>query len=158
MTRSEQMARVKINPNCSVRGCKATASHLQDKHVKVLMDSTTARPHVMAAYIADGLAQLGNSACNDLANHNALGFITRQRQIQELHVRGLYLLLIAEAAEQAHMLSGDMPNGLASYYRKVNELIFHKQIDWEAPTLVSMETPSQLWRRFTKARMCRSRL
>lgn len=69
-----------------------------------------------------------------LANRNALGFITRQRQIQELNIRGLYLLLIAEPSEQAHMLSSDMPNGLPLYYRKVNKLIFHEQSDWETTT------------------------
>jgi hypothetical protein len=122
----------KVNPNCSVAGCQTKEPHVQDKHVKDLLELVTNKPHVMAGYIAEGLSQLGNSACNDLANNNALGFIARQRQIQELHIRGLYLLLIAEPPEQAHMLSSDLPNGLSAYYKTVNDLIFHNQTDWEA--------------------------
>jgi hypothetical protein len=90
------------------------------------------RPHLMCDFMGEGLSALGNSACNDLANRNALGFITRQRQIQELYVKSLYLLLLADPNEQAHIVSGDMPNGLAGYYRKVNEMVFSKQDDWEA--------------------------
>lgn len=88
----------------------------------------------MCAYVSEGLGQLGNSACNDLANRNALGFLTRQRQIQELYIKTLYLLLIADPPEQEHMVSGDVPNGMSPLYRRVNELIFHKQTDWEATT------------------------
>jgi hypothetical protein len=82
----------------------------------------------------EGLAQLGNSASNDLANRNALGFLTRQRQIQELYQKTLYLLLIAGPLEQAHIVSGEPPNSLTPIYRRVNDLIFHNQIDWEADT------------------------
>ena len=95
---------------------------------------TVELPQMMCGYVMEGLAQLGNSACNDLANHNALGFLTRQRQIQELYIRTLYLLLIAEPAEQAHMVAGEPPNGLTTYYREVNQLIYHSQTDWEVET------------------------
>ncbi len=88
----------------------------------------------MCQYVIEGLAHLGNSACNDLGNRNAFGFLTRQRQIQELYIKTLYLLLMAEQAEQAHMVSGEMPNSMVAYYRRVNNLIFHKQNDWEAIT------------------------
>lgn len=91
-------------------------------------------PQLMCKYVMEGIAALGNSACNDLANRNALGFLTRQRQIQELYIRTLYLLLLAEGPEQCHMVAGDTPNGLSVYYRKVNKTIFHQQVDWEATT------------------------
>ena len=128
------MAKANLSANCSILRCTTKHPHLENKDVKALMVELTDRPYVMAGYIAEGLAQLGSSACNDLANRNALGFITRQRQIQELHIRGFHLLLIAEPSEQAHMLSGDMPNGLAYYYRTVNKHIFNNQNDWEATT------------------------
>jgi len=127
------MAKGKINPHCPVTGCKSAHPHRQDKHVHALM-LLVEKPHLMCGYVIEGLAQLGNSACNDLANRNALGFITRQRQIQELYIKTLYLLLIADTPEQAHMLSGEMPNGLTGYYRNVNEIIFHSRVDWEATT------------------------
>jgi hypothetical protein len=123
----------RINPNCPVQGCAVKHPHRDETHVEALM-RVVELPHMMCAYVMDGLAQLGNSACNDLANRNAFGFVTRQRQVQELHLKTLYLLLIAQPAEQAHMVSGDMPNSMVSYYRKVNEVVFHNQTDWEAIT------------------------
>jgi hypothetical protein len=127
------MSKGKINAHCPVPYCKATRPHRQDKYVDALM-RITELPHLMCAYVSEGLGQLGNSACNDLANRNALGFLTRQRQIQELYIKTLYLLLIADPLEQEHMVSGEMPNGMSPLYRRVNELIFHKQTDWEATT------------------------
>jgi hypothetical protein len=123
----------KLNPNCPVFGCRAKLPHRQERHVDALM-RLVELPQLMCGYVMDGLAHLGNSACNDLANHNALGFLTRQRQIQELYLRTLYLLLLADTAEQIHMVSGAMPNGLSGYYRKVNEVIYHNQTDWEGTT------------------------
>lgn len=128
-----QKKQPKVNPHCSVMGCRVKTPHRQDRHVDALM-RTVEHPHMMCGYVMEGLAQLGNSACNDLANHNALGFLTRQRQIQELYIRTLYLLLLAEPTEQEHMIAGDLPNGLAGYYRRVNEVIYHGQTDWEAAT------------------------
>ncbi len=123
----------KTNPHCPVPGCKVKHPHRKAKDVDALM-RLTELPHVMCQYVIEGLAHLGNSACNDLANRNAFGFLTRQRQIQELYIKTLYLLLMAEEAEQAHMVSGEMPNSMVAYYRRVNDLIFHKQNDWEAIT------------------------
>ena len=125
------MSKMKINPNCAISGCRASQPHLAGKHVAILMDWITNKPHEMVGLIAGGLTDLVNSACNDLRNNNALGFIARLRQIQELYLRGLYLLLLAEPSEQAHMLSGDTPNGIKGYYTKVNDLIFHNQIAWD---------------------------
>ncbi len=123
----------KVNPHCPVAGCKAKQPHRSEKHVDALM-RVTELPHLMCKYVSEGLAALGSSACNDLANRNAFGFLTRQRQVQELYIKTLYLLLIAEPDEQAHMVSGEMPNSMVGYYRKVNDLIFHKQSDWETTT------------------------
>lgn len=95
----------KTNPHCPVPGCKVKHPHRKAKDVDALM-RLTELPHVMCQYVIEGLAHLGNSACNDLANRNAFGFLTRQRQIQELYIKTLYLLLMAEEAEQAHMVSG----------------------------------------------------
>ena len=120
----------KVNPHCPVFGCSAKKPHRQERHVDTLM-RLVELPQLMCGYVMDGLAQLGNSASNDLANRNALGFLTRQRQIQELYIRTLYLLLLADPAEQMHMVSGAVPNGLGRYYRKVNEGIYHNQTDWE---------------------------
>jgi hypothetical protein len=130
---TQQKRGQRINPHCPVNGCRTKKPHRQDRHVEALM-RLVELPHLMCGYVMDGLAQLGNSAGNDLANLNALGFLTRQRQIQELYLRTLYLVLLADPAEQIHMVSGDLPNGLGRYYRKVNEIIYHNQTDWEEVT------------------------
>jgi hypothetical protein len=82
--------------------------------IRRCVERITELPHLMCAYVSEGLGRLGNSACNDLANRNALGFLTRQRQIQELYIKTLCLLLIADPPEQEHMVSGEMPNGMSA--------------------------------------------
>ena len=76
----------KFNPNCAVAGCGAKQPHRKEKYVDALM-AAVELPHVMCQYVIDGLSALGDSALTDLANRNALGFLTRQRQIQELRIR-----------------------------------------------------------------------
>ena len=51
-------------------------------------------------------------------------WLSRLRQPEELYVRTLYLLFIANEKERHHILSGDMPNGLSGLYEKVNMEVF----------------------------------
>ena len=57
------------------------------------------------------------------------------RQPEELYVRTLYALFIAEEKELHHILSGDMPNGLTGLYSKVNAVVF------EGRGLLQVERP-----------------
>lgn len=121
----------KVNSFCSVAGCRTKSPHAEDSVVAGLINLCN-QPHNMAALVHDALRELGNAACNELAHDQFLAFISRLRQIEEIHFRTLYLLLFATPNERDHILSGAMPNGLRGYYRKINEAVFNGQGDWEA--------------------------
>ena len=58
----------------------------------------------------------------DLAAGRNFALILRLRQIEELYVRALYAMFIADDSELAHVLSEEFPNSFTHLYRKVNEV------------------------------------
>jgi len=61
---------------------------------------------------------------DDLAAGRRLALITRTRQQEELYIRALYAMFLADADEVAHIMSDATPNSFSEMYRKVNETIF----------------------------------
>jgi hypothetical protein len=113
----------KVNPNCSVQGCKATAPHTNDLIVKALVQNMS-DPAKVAHWTLASIAELGKSMAADLAADRRFALLTRSRQQEELYIRALYALFIATPDEVIHIMSDATPNSFSLMYRKVNTTIF----------------------------------
>lgn len=113
----------KPNPHCPVPGCKADKPHPADPIVAGLIQQF-ADPVNMTFWVLAGMTELRDSIVRDMKDGQVFAWFSRLRQPEELYVRTLYALLIADEKELHHILSGDMPNGLSGMYEKVNEAIY----------------------------------
>jgi hypothetical protein len=110
----------KPNPHCIVPGCKTKQPHLDDSIIKGLHKQFS-EPVNLTQWIKHCIAEIISSVKDDLKNGRVLAYLTRQRQPEELYYRVLYILFVADEAEIPHVLSGEIPNGFAAIWRKVNE-------------------------------------
>jgi hypothetical protein len=76
--------------------------------------------------------------------------LTRWRDPEELYTRVLYALFVAPADHLPHIFSGDMPNGFAAMWKKVNEVIFEgngmlfkEQVGLNGEVFTPMDTLNQ---------------
>src|ERR1700686_1688027 len=113
----------KINPNCPVPGCKAKAPHLSDPVVAALVHNFSDLANV-AGWACASIAELGMSVADDVAAGRHFAMITRTRQLEELYIRALYAMFIADPGEVAHLMSDATPNSFSVMYRKVNQSVF----------------------------------
>jgi len=60
----------------------------------------------------------------DIASGRTFGWITRLRQVEELYMRCVYVLLLSPDDEVPHVFSSETPNGFDFIYVKVNGAIF----------------------------------
>ena len=82
------------------------------------------KPQELTTLVSQALLQIRDSASADMAAGCTFGWITRLRQIEELYMRCVYVLLLSPAEEVPHIFSGDTPNSFDFIYVKVNEAIF----------------------------------
>lgn len=61
---------------------------------------------------------------DDVAAGRHFALITRTRQLEELYIRALYAMFIADPGEVAHIMSDATPNSFSVMYRKVNQSVF----------------------------------
>jgi hypothetical protein len=111
------------NPQCPVPGCKTKHPHANDPIVKSLIDEF-ASPAKLTQWVFYGMAELRDSICRDIMDRKVFAWHTRLRQPEELYIRTLYALFIADEKELHHILSGATPNSLSGLYTKVNALVF----------------------------------
>lgn len=116
----------KVNPHCSVPGCKTKQPHAADPIVKAMI-SEFGPPSQMVAWVRSAIVELGRSISRDLIEGRYFAWFTRLRQPEEMYIRTLYALFIATDNELHHILSGETPNGLAGYYKRVNEVVFESR-------------------------------
>lgn len=83
-----------------------------------------AAPDKMAGWVCAAISELGQSMQRDWTEKKAFAWLSRLRQPEELYIRTLYALFIANEKELHHIISGDPPNGISPLYDKVNEVIF----------------------------------
>ena len=105
------MKKPKVNPNCSVSGCKAKAPHLTDQVVAGLVHNFSDLAKV-AVWSFDIIAELGKSMADDVAAGRHFALVTRTRQHEQLDIRGLHAMFIADPGEVAHIMSDATPNSL----------------------------------------------
>lgn len=113
----------KQNLHCPVAGCGATQPHLLDPLVASLMKAYD-DPKQLAGWAAAGMNELVGSFLQDMEAGRVFAWLTRLRQIEELYVRAIYTLLLADKLEVPHLLSNAMPNGFSLLYKEVNDLVF----------------------------------
>lgn len=113
----------KTNPHCPVPGCRATQPHAADPIVKAMIIEFSP-PEKMVFWVRAAIAELGRSISRDLAEGKYFAWHTRLRQPEEMYIRTLYALFIANEKELHHILSGATPNGFSQLYSAVNELVF----------------------------------
>lgn len=113
----------KTNPHCSVPRCKTKTPHLSDPVVAALAHNFSDLAKV-AEWTCASIAELGKSMADDVAAGRYFALITRTRQVEELYIRALYAMFIADPSEIAHIMSDATPNSFSEMYRKVNQSIF----------------------------------
>jgi hypothetical protein len=111
------------NPNCPVSGCQTDQPHAQDPIVKALIIQFAPREK-MTEWVLAAMAELRNSIVRDLQDGQVFAWFTRFRQPEELYIRTLYCLFVANEKELHHVLSGEQPNGISGLYEKVNPVVF----------------------------------
>jgi hypothetical protein len=96
------------------------------------------------------IVELIQSVIDDLNKGRIFAYLTRWRDPEELYTRALYALFVAPADHLPHILSGDMPNGFAAMWRKVNEVVFEgngtlftEQVGLRGETFTPMNTLNQ---------------
>jgi len=109
------------NPHCPVKGCSGRNAHTDDPMVTVMM---AMRPQELTALVSQALSQIHESVTDDTAAGRTFGWITRLRQVEELYMRCVYVLLLSPENEVPHIFSGDTPNSFDFIYAKVNEAVF----------------------------------
>jgi len=78
----------------------------------------------MTSWALAAMVDLAYSIGRDLTEKRLFAWFSRLRQPEELYIRTLYTLFIAAKDEIPHIFSGEWPNGLTRYYKKVNEIVF----------------------------------
>jgi hypothetical protein len=113
----------KVNPNCSVVGCRTERPHTSDPIVVGLLREFS-NPIKLATHALAAMAELRSSIERDYRENLIFSWYLRLRQPEELYIRTLYALFVANADEMPHVMSGDPPNSLSQMYAKVNEHVF----------------------------------
>jgi hypothetical protein len=104
-------------------GCKTTKPHAEDEVVKGLI-RVFAPPTEMARWVCAAIHELKESILNDFQAGRAFAWVSRQRQVEELYIRALYAIFIADEFELHHIISGDRPNSITPMYEAVNRIIY----------------------------------
>jgi hypothetical protein len=121
----------KINPFCAVPGCKTKQRHEDDPVVQGLIGLLTC-PGKLIAVVRSAMEELISSLENDLAANRTFAWLTRLRQPEEMYIRMLYVLFVADGCEVLHVLSGSPPNGMSALYKRVNEVVFEGRGELQA--------------------------
>jgi hypothetical protein len=132
------MKEKKVNPHCPVPRCKAKAPHMDDPTVQGLF-AEFSDPERTALWTMTAIGEVLNSMAADLAAGRNFALILRLRQVEELYVRALYAMFVADEGELAHILSDEFPNSFSEMYREVNKVALESRgaLEVEHPGLNS---------------------
>lgn len=132
------MKEKKVNPHCPVPRCKAKAPHMDDPTVQGLF-AEFSDPERTALWTMTAIGEVLNSMAADLAAGRNFALILRLRQVEELYIRALYAMFVADEGELAHILSDDFPNSFSEMYREVNIVVLEGRgaLEVEHPGLKS---------------------
>ncbi|WP_433965978.1 hypothetical protein [Tunturiibacter gelidiferens] len=139
------MSNRKPNPLCPVLGCDTDKPHTDDPVVLAMLQ-VFSQPKDLAYWSLAAMVDLRNSMIADMDANRLFAWQTRLRQVEEIYIRALYVLFIAESTELPHIISGELPNSIVRLYREVNSLVFEGRGNWETPQqgeAVGQYTPLQ---------------
>ncbi len=102
------MKKPRVNPHCSVPGCRTKQRHSDDRIVQGVM-AVFSTPAKLLSVTRTAMEQLMASIENDLTKSRHFSWMTRIRQPEEMYFRALYVLFIADADERLHIFSGNTP-------------------------------------------------
>lgn len=132
---------------CPVSGCKAKTPHANDSTVRAFMRQN---PADVIDWTKRCIVEIVQSVIDDVNKGRIFAYLTRWRDPEELYIRVLYALFAAPADHLPHIFSGDMPNGFAAMWRKVNEVVFEsngtlfkEQLGLRGGTFTPMATLNQ---------------
>lgn len=80
-------------------------------------------PQELISWVIEALGELEDSVASDGAAGRTFGWISRLRQVDELYMRCVYIVLIAPNDEIPHLFSGETPNGFDFIYERFNQVI-----------------------------------
>ena len=96
------------------------------------------------------IVELIQSVIDDVNKGRLFAYLTRWRDPEELYTRVLYAMFVAPTDHLPHIFSGEMPNGFAAMWRKVNEIVFEgngtlfkEQIGLDGKVFTTMDTLNQ---------------
>jgi hypothetical protein len=134
-------------PACPVSGCKAKTPHVNDSTVQAFMRQS---PAEVIDWTKRCIVELVQSVIDDVNKGRMFAYLTRWRDPEELYTRVLYAMFVAPADHLPHIFSGDMPNGFAAMWRKVNEIVFEgngmlfkEQVGLRGEVFTTMNTLNQ---------------
>lgn len=122
----------KKNPHCPVPGCKTERPHLSSPTTAGL-HHTFSNPERLALWTKNCIAELINSAIEDVKKGRFFAYLTRWRQPDEMYYRALYILFVADKAAIPHVVSGEWPNSFSAMQKAVNQTVFDAQKNLDDP-------------------------
>jgi hypothetical protein len=132
---------------CPVPRCGTKTPHTDNLTVQAGMRLSSAE---IIDWTKRCIVELIQSVIDDLNKGRIFAYLTRWRDPEELYTRVLYALFVAPADHLPHILSGDMPNGFAAMWRKVNEVVFEnngtlfkEQVGLDGKVFTPMDTLNQ---------------
>lgn len=134
-------------PACPVSGCKAKTPHASDLTVRAFIRQS---PADVIDWTKRCIVEIIQSVMDDVNKNRIFAYLTRWRGPEELYIRVLYAQFVAPDDHLPHIFSGDMPNGFAAMWRKVNEVVFESngtlfkdQVGLTGETFTPMTTLNQ---------------
>jgi hypothetical protein len=108
-------------PACPVPRCGTKTPHTDNVTVQAFMRQG---PADVIDWTKRCIVELIQSVIDDVNKRRIFAYLTRWRDPEELYTRVLYAMFVAPAEHLPHIFSGDMPNGFAAMWKKVNEIVF----------------------------------
>src|SRR5579862_705287 len=134
-------------PVCAVPRCGTRAPHTDNSAVQAGMRLSSAE---IIDWTKRCIVELIQSVIDDLNKGRMFAYLTRWRDPEELYTRVLYALFVAPTDYLPHILSGEMPNGFAAMWKKVNEVVFEhngtlfkQQVGLDGKFFTPMDTLNQ---------------
>jgi hypothetical protein len=132
---------------CPVPRCGTKTPHTNDVTVQAFMRQS---PAEVIDWTKRCIVELIQSVIDDVNNRRMFAYLTRWRDPEELYTRVLYAMFVAPADHLPHIFSGEMPNGFAAMWRKVNEIVFegngtlfNEQVGLDGTVFTPMDTLNQ---------------
>ena len=132
---------------CPVPRCGTKTPHTNNPTVQAFIRQN---PAEVIDWTKRCIVELIQSVIDDVNKGRIFAYLTRWRDPEELYTRVLYAMFVAPADHLPHIFSGDMPNGFAAMWKKVNAIVFEgngtlfkEQVGLNGEVFTPMDTLNQ---------------